>query len=188
MRPGRHADLVQELLPHTPQPEIAASLHAIFLLGGGHPAVVSCLIEAGADINLQRPGRIRLFETMQCFQAGDFNASTCFKVTAHIQPIGSPLCLLRRPSALGRVHIEHLCLPSAWSFAPHAQPHHLLVSGQCLQRFVAKPSKIEGAVCPYKILPRVMQLITWESFAWTMRSGNTEYTMRAPKQLLRSQQ
>ena len=69
MRPGRHADLVQELLPHTPQPEIAASLHAIFLLGGGHPAVVSCLIEAGADINLQRPGRIRLFETMQCFQA-----------------------------------------------------------------------------------------------------------------------
>ena len=41
----------QELLPYTPRADVAESLHAVFLLGGGHPAVVATLIEAGADIN-----------------------------------------------------------------------------------------------------------------------------------------
>ena len=45
---------MQELLPYTPQPDIAHCLNAVFLLGGGDPAVVATLIAAGADVNSQK--------------------------------------------------------------------------------------------------------------------------------------
>lgn len=46
--------VLKELLPYTPQPDIAHCLNAVFLLGGGDPAVVATLIAAGADVNSQK--------------------------------------------------------------------------------------------------------------------------------------